>query len=82
MHTPLLSLAFRTAPAGMFRQPRPAQVRILSPGGASRRVRPAGAARGSVDRYVCARWVDEACIGAIVVSALYFVPVLIPLLIG
>ena len=81
MNTPM-PLAFRTVPASMFRQPRPVQVRILSPGGAPKRVRPAGASRGSVDRYVCARWVDEACIGAIVVAVLYFVPVLMPLLIG
>jgi hypothetical protein len=34
---------------------------------------------GWVERYVCNKWIDEACIGAIVVSVLYFLPVLMPL---
>jgi hypothetical protein len=36
---------------------------------------------GWVERYFCNKWIDEACIGAIVVSILYFLPVLLPLLI-
>jgi hypothetical protein len=34
---------------------------------------------GGVERCFCNKWVDEACIGVIVVSVLYFSPVLIPL---
>ena len=29
-------------------------------------------------RYLCCKWIDKACIGVLVLSILYFIPVLAP----
>jgi hypothetical protein len=65
-----------------FRQPRSAQVKITSTRDVRRRVRRLIESSGQVERYLCSRWVDTACIGAIVVSVLYFFPLLMPRLMG
>jgi len=33
-----------------------------------------------IERWICNAWVDGVCIGVIVVSVLYFLPILMPLL--
>ncbi len=72
----------RAASSGAVRQPRSAHWKIASQRGPLRRVRRFIESDDRVERCVCARWVDGACIGAVVVSLLYFLPLLMPLLIG
>jgi len=72
---------YRAASASTLRQPRSTHWKIASKRGPLRRFRRFIESNDRVERCICNRWIDEACIGAIVVSALYFLPVLMPLLI-
>jgi len=73
-------LPLRAAPSRAVRQPRSVQWKIASKRGLLRRFRHFVESNGRIERCICNTWIDEACIGAIVVSALYFLPVLVPLL--
>ena len=70
----------RAASSGAIRQPRSAHWKIASKRGLLRRFRHFVESSGWVERCICNTWIDGACIGAIVVSVLYFLPVLMPLL--
>jgi len=70
----------RAASSGAIRQPRSAHWKIASKRGLLRRFRRFIETNGWVERYLCNSWIDGACIGTIVVSVLYFVPILTPLL--
>ena len=73
-------LPLRAAPSSAIRRPRAVQWKIASKRGLLRRFRHFIESSGGVERYCCTKWIDGACIGVIVVSVLYFLPVLIPLL--
>jgi len=56
------------------------QWKIASKRGVLRRFRRFIESDGRVERCICNKWIDRACIGTIVVSVLYFVPILVTLL--
>ena len=70
----------RVAPSSAVRRPRSVHWKIASKRGLLRRFRHFVESSGWVERCICNRWIDGACIGVIVVSVLYFLPVLMPLL--
>ncbi len=70
----------RLASSSAARRPRPVECKIASKRGVLRRLRHFGESNRRFERYICNRWIDEACIGVIVASVLYFLPVLMPLL--
>ncbi len=74
------SIPRRAVPASAAWRSRPVQWTIASKQDLSRRVHHFAESKGRVERYLCTSWIDGACIGAIVVSILYFLPVLLPLL--
>ncbi len=70
----------RVAASSAVRRPRSVQWKIASKRGLLRRFRHFVESSGRVERYVCNKWIDGACIGVIVGSVLYFLPILMPLL--
>ena len=72
------SIPIRVAPSQTLWEP--VRWRITSKRSLRWRIRRFAASGSRVERYLCARWVDGACLGALVVSVLYFVPTLLPLL--
>jgi hypothetical protein len=72
-------VSLRAAPSSAVRQSRSAQWKIASKRGLLRRFRHFIESSDWVERYFFHKWIDEVCIGAIVISVLYFVPFLMPL---
>ena len=72
-------LPLRVASSRVVRQPGSVQWKIASRRGLLWRFRHFIESSGWVERYFCNKWIDEACIGGIIVSVLYFLPVLMPL---
>jgi hypothetical protein len=70
----------RVASSSAARRSRAVEWKIASKRGLFPRFRHFIESNGRVERCVCNRWIDEACVGVIVVSALYFLPILVPLL--
>lgn len=75
-----VSVPLRAASSGAVRQPRSVHWKIASKRGLLRRFRRFIESGGWIERYFCTAWIDGACIGTIVASLLYFLPVLMPLL--
>ena len=71
---------FRFASSSAARRPRSVEWKIASKRGLLRRFRHFIESSGWVERCICNTWIDGACIVVVVVSALYFLPVLVPLL--
>jgi hypothetical protein len=69
----------RVAPSSAVRQSGSVQWKIASKRGLLRRFRHFIESSDWVERYFCDKWIDEVCIGALVISVLYFVPFLMPL---
>jgi hypothetical protein len=76
----LAPLPLRVAPSSAVERPRSVQWKIASKRGLFRRFRHFVESSGRVERCICNKWIDGACIGVIVVSILYFLPILMPLL--
>ena len=70
----------RLASSRAARRPRSVEWKIASKRGLLRRLRHFVESSDRVERCICNSWIDGACIGIIVVSVLYFLPVLTPLL--
>ena len=75
----LAPVLLRVTPSSAVRQSRSVQWKIASKRGLLRRFRHFVESSGWVERYFCNKWIDEACIGVLVISVLYFVPFLLPL---
>jgi hypothetical protein len=69
----------RVAPSSALRQSRAVHWKIAAKRGLLRRFR-YFIESSRVERCICNRWIDGACIGVLVVSTLYFLPILMPLL--
>ncbi len=70
--------AFPTRTATIaIRQPRIAHCRITAKKSLLRRFRHFIESTNWEERYICNHWIDKACIGGIVASMIYFLPLLI-----
>ena len=70
----------RLASSSAVRRPRSVEWKIASKRGLLRRLWHFFESNGRFERCICSGWIDGACIGVIVFSILYFLPVLMPLL--
>jgi hypothetical protein len=75
-----VSVPLRVASLHAVRQPRAVSWKIASKRGLLRRFRYFVESNDRIERCICNGGIDGACIGVIVVSVLYFLPILIPLL--
>jgi hypothetical protein len=74
---------FATVPVKVFssraiRLPRSVQCKIASQRNLLRRFERFIESTDWDGRYLCSKWIDKACIGVLVMSLLYFAPVLAP----
>lgn len=75
---------FATVPVKMvssraIRQPGRVQCKIASKRNLLRRFERFIESTDWDERYLCSKWIDKACIGVLVISMLYFLPVLAPI---
>ena len=63
----------------VIRQPRPVTCKIAYKRSLPRRVQQFIEWADWDERYLCNPWIDKICLGIIVISLLYFVPVLAPI---
>jgi hypothetical protein len=70
----------RLASSRAARRPGAVEWKIAAKRGWLRRFRHFIESSGGVERCICNKRIDGACIGVIVVSVLYFLPILVPLL--
>jgi hypothetical protein len=71
-----------TVSSRMIRQPRPVACKIAYKWSLLRRIQHLIASADWDERYLCNPLIDKICLGVIVVSLLYFIPVLAPIVLG
>ena len=70
----------RVVPSSAVRRPRSVQWGIASKRGPLRRFRRFIESSNWIERNFFGKWIDGACVGVIIVSVLYFLPILMSLL--
>lgn len=65
-----------------IRQPRSVTCKIAYKRSLTRRVQHLIAGTDWDQRFLCSPWIDKICLGVIVISLLYFAPVLASILLG
>jgi hypothetical protein len=73
----MATVRVRTATSIAIRQPRPAHYKITVPKGLLKRFQHFIESTDWEERYLCNRWIDKMCLGGIVVSVIYFMPLLV-----
>ena len=71
-----------TVSSRAIRQPRPVACKIAYKRSLTRRVQHLIESADWEERYFRNPWIDRICLGVIVVSLLYFVPILAPIVLG
>jgi hypothetical protein len=71
-----------TVSSRVIRQPRSVTCKIAYKRSLSRRIQHLIESADWDERYLCNPWIDKVCLGVIVISLLYFVPVLAPIVLG
>lgn len=70
----------RAARAGAIRQPRAVHYKIAARRGLLKRIRHFIESTHWEERYLCNRRIDRLCLGGLVVSVIYFAPLLITMI--
>jgi hypothetical protein len=71
-----------TVSSRVIRQPRSVACKIAYKRSLPRRIQQLIERADWEERYLCSPWIDKICLGVIVVSLLYFVPILAPIVLG